>query len=301
MRRELEQDHRIAAVAAAQGGTVARRQLLALGLSPSAIDRRVRCGRLHVLYRGVYAVGHRVLGATGRWWAAVLACGEGALLSHWSAAHAYEIRRSAASLVDVTVGRAGRVRRAGLRLHYRSPLPDDERTTLAGLPITTPARTVLDLAAAGLRGRRLESVLDRAERERLLDFGEVRALRDRHAGRPGVPALTEVLGGYAPGSIATRSVLEELALELCDAHGLARPLVNVMVAGNERDLYWPEAGLVVELDSYAWHRSPAALNADRERDVALTLAGLRHLRFTYAQLTTRRPYVVAALLHALRE
>jgi hypothetical protein len=299
MRRELVKDHPIAAIADRQGGVIARAQLAALGLSGAAIDRRVQAGRLHVVHRGVYFVGHRVVGAHGRRWAAVLACGPSSVVSHASAADAWEIRASASGTVHVTVGPSGRLRRPGLRLHRRAALPEDEVTTLGRLPITTPARTLLDLAAAGLRGRPLEAALDRAELLRLVDFEELQALLARHCGRPGSPSLRATLSRYAVGSVETRSVLEELVLELCDDHGLPRPEVNYRVEGKLRDFYWPGPRLVVEADSYAWHRSPSALNDDRERDVRLMLAGYRCLRFTWEQVTQRREYVAVALLRAL--
>jgi Transcriptional regulator, AbiEi antitoxin/Protein of unknown function (DUF559) len=290
-------DHRIAELARRQGGVVGRRQLEALGLSASAIDRRVRAGRLHLLHRGVYAVGHRLIGALGRRWAAVLACGDGAVLSHGDAAAAWELRRSRGRAVHVTVGPNGRATRRGIVAHRNGPLPADEVTTLDGLPITTPARTLLDLAAGGLRGRALEAAVDAAERRRLLDFADLHALLKRYPGRPGTPSLKGVLARYRGGD--TRSELEIIVAELCDAHGLPRPLENCVIEGKVRDFYWPHARLVVEADSYAWHRSPSALDDDRERDVELTLAGYRSLRFTWFQATRRRRYVVAAILRAL--
>jgi predicted transcriptional regulator of viral defense system len=146
MRRQLVTDHAIAAVADRQGGVIARLQLLRLGLSGPAIDRRVRAGRLHVVYRGVYAVGRRHIGAAGRRWAAVLACGDRTVLSHLSAADAWGMVRSDAQTMHVTVSLGGRARRPGIRLHRTRWLPPDEVTRLDGLPITTPARTLLDLA-----------------------------------------------------------------------------------------------------------------------------------------------------------
>ena len=300
MRRESAIDHSIAALASRQGGVIARRQLVSLGLGMSAIDRRLRSGRLHPLYGGVYAVGHRVIGVVGRRWAAVLACGDGAVLSHASAAAAWEIRATASGLIDVTVGPTGRSRKRGIRLHWRAaPSPPDEIAERDGLPVTTPARTLLDLAASGLRGRPLEAALDRAELLRILDFGDVHALLARYPGRPGTPALNAVLSSYHPANTGTRSVLEELVIELCDSRGIPRPNVNTVIEGRERDFCWPRARLVVEADSYTWHRSPSALNDDRERDVRLTLAGYRVLRFTWHQVTRRRRYVAMALLQAL--
>jgi hypothetical protein len=176
---------------------------------------------------------------------------------------------------------------------------EDEVTELDGLPITTPARTLIDLAAGGLGGRGLEAALDHAERALRVDWGEMRRLLERHAGRPGVPSIEATLTRYAPGSVDTRSVLEEIVLALCDEHGIPRPRTNVVVHERVRDFYWPDEGLVVEADSYRWHHSPTALNDDRERDVELTLAGVRFLRFTYDQCTERRHYVRAAILRGL--
>lgn len=299
MRRELVTDQGIAAVANRQGGVVTRAQLRALGLKASAIDRRARAGRLHPIHRGVYSVGHRVVGVEGRRWAAVLGCGDGAALSHASAAAAWDLRSSASGTIDVSVGPGGRAQQPRIRLHRRAALPQDERTRLAGLPITTPARTLLDVAATGLRGRPLEAALDRAELLRVLDFAELRRLLARYPGRPGTPALIASLSRYVAGPVNTRSVLEETILELCDAHALPRPRVNTVVEGRERDFCWPHARLVVEADSYTWHRSPTAFNDDRERDVTLTLAGWRVLRVTWEQVTRRRGYVADALLQAL--
>jgi hypothetical protein len=165
---------------------------------------------------------------------------------------------------------------------------------LDGLPITTPARTLLDLAASGLGGRSLEAALDRAEQLRLLDFAELHRLIARYPRRSGTRSLKAQLERYR-GPLDARSELERLVLELCDAHDLPRPLVNTVIEGKVRDFHWPACRLVVEADSYAWHRSPSALNDDRERDVELTMAGYRTLRFTYEQVTQRRDYVLEAL------
>lgn len=299
MRGQPTPDHAIAALAGGQGGVVARRQLLALGLSPDAVERRIRAGRLHPIHRGVYSVGHRVLGPTGRWWAAILACAPGAALSHVSAAAAWDLRRSAAGRIDVTVAGRERIRRRGIRVHRPRRIEPDETTTCAGIPITTPTRTILDLAATGLCGRPLEAVLDRAEVRGILDFAEAARLLERYPRRAGSPALRAVLSSYVPGRMFTRSELEERFLELCDRFGLARPCVNVVALGNEIDFRWPGAGLIVEVDGYAWHRSPSAMADDRERDVRRVLAGYRVLRFTWGQVTRRPKYVATSVRRAL--
>jgi hypothetical protein len=296
MRDQGATDHQIAAIADRQHGVVAHAQLLELGLSGSAIGRRVAAGRLHRRHRGVYTVGHRRTGIEGVWWAAVLAYAPDGVLSHASAAAAFAMLRSRA--VHITVTRNGRKRRPGIVFHQRRSLPTDEVTSLDGLPITTPARTLLDLAASGLNRTRLELNVDRAVKQRLLDFDDLRTLLARYPGRPGTPSLKAVLASYS-GPLDTRSELENLVLELCDAHGLPRPSVNSVIEGEVRDFCWPSRRLVVEADSYGWHSSPSALNTDRERDVALTLAGWRTLRFTYAQATRRRGWVARAILEAL--
>ena len=220
------------------------------------------------------------------------------MLSHASAAAAWEIRPSASTRIDVSVGRGGRMRRPGIRLHCRSCLTAADVTELDGMPITTPARTVLDLAAGGLRGRDLEKVLDLAEQAHL-DFSHVEDLLRRCGRQPGTAALREVLQRYAPGSVDTRSRLEEMCVELCDAHAIPRPSTNVVVAGRVRDLFWPHVPLVLEADSYKWHRRPSALNDDRERDAELALAGIARVRFTYEQVANRPDYVARTALALL--
>lgn len=297
MRGEGVADQRIAAIAERQGGIVSYAQLLALGIDDSAIDRRVRAGRLHRRHRGVYAVGHRVLGPDGRWWAAVLACGDDAALGFASGGSALGIRSYDGAAIDVIVGPGGRKQRTGIRMHRVGPLPADELTTLRGLPITTAARTLLDLAASGLRDRRLELAVDRAHQLQLLDFADLRKLTVRYPRRPGTALLNEVLERYEPRD--TRSRLEQLLDELVRSHGIRWPGVNTVIEGKVRDFCWSHARLVVEADSYAWHRSPSALNDDRERDVELMLAGWRTLRFTWTQVTRRPNYVRRAILGGL--
>jgi very-short-patch-repair endonuclease len=296
---QVAPDRSLARLAARQGGVVSHAQLLAVGLSADAIKYRGSHQRLHPLHRGVYAVGHTAIGAQGRRWAAVLALGGEAFLSHGTAADAYDLRKSDSPLIHVSVrGRGGRKRQAGIRVHRPHALPDDEVTTLKRLPITTPARTILDLASGGLGGKALETALDLAEQQKLIDFAELHELLARYPRRPGTHPLKAQLDRYR-GPADVRSHLERLIYELCDAEHLPRPLVNTVIEGRVRDFYWPHCRLVVEADSYRWHRSPSALNDDRERDVELTLAGYRTLRFTYEQVTRRRAYVVRALLAAL--
>ena len=165
------------------------------------------------------------------------------------------------------------------------------------MPITTPARTLLDLAS-GLPADLLAKALHQAHRLRLVDFAHLRELLARYPRRPGTHSLIAQLARYR-GYVDTRSELERLVYKLCEDHGLPSPLVNCSIEGKVRDFYWPQCRLVVEADSYAWHSSPSALNDDRERDVRLTLAGYTTLRFTWEQVTERPDYVVSCLLQAL--
>jgi hypothetical protein len=187
----------IAGLAGGQGGVVGRRQLRALGLGRAAVDHRVRAGRLHLVFRGVYAVGHRALRRDGMWWAAVLTCGDGAMLSYASVAAAWDLRPSAGRLVHVTVPDRRRIRQPGLVVHRPLVLPPEDVTTVGGIPATTAARTVFDLAADGLRGRALAAMLERGDRLGVVDFAELRRLVARHPRRAGSPAVAELLAGYA--------------------------------------------------------------------------------------------------------
>jgi very-short-patch-repair endonuclease len=132
----------------------------------------------------------------------------------------------------------------------------------------------------------------------VLDFAELHECLARYPRRSGTRLLKAQLERFG-GPVDTRSRLERLVYELCNEHGLPRPSENTVIEGRVRDFYWPHCRLVVEADSYAWHRSPSALNADRERDVELTLAGYHVLRFTYEQVTQRPKYVVEAIRAAL--
>jgi very-short-patch-repair endonuclease len=286
MRRKPAKDVIVAALADTQYGVVARPQLLDSGLTKEDVDRRLRMRRLHRVHQGVYAVGHRVLTLEGRWMAAVLAAGPGAVLSHASAATAWDLRRTGGGAIDVSVAtRAGRERRAGIRLHRSVTLTPVDMTTHRGIPITTPARTIIDLAKT-LQGRPLEQLVDLADQRGLVDFDDLRSADPA--------SLKAVLRNYAPA--ATRSEMEERFLRLCDDHGIPRPETNSIIEGIEVDFVWHDRRLIVEVDGYASHRSPSAFERDRERDVTLTTRGWRVLRFTWAKIMRRAGWVAASIL-----
>jgi very-short-patch-repair endonuclease len=298
MRTQSTIEPAIGRIADAQYGVVARAQLLALGLGADPIGRRVRCGRLRPLHRGVYAVGHLVLRREAHWLAAVLACGDGAVLSHAAAAAHWGLRPSAATRVDVTVRGTGGRKRPGLRVHRHATLLAAEITRHEGIPVTTPARTLLDLAAS-LPRRAVERALDQSAVLRLFDFTALCAAAEAHRGRPGAPLLSAVLEQHSVGSTLTRSELEERFLRFCAERGIVSPRVNATVAGLEVDFYWPRPKLVVEVDGWAFHRTRAAFERDRRRDTRLAAAGIRVLRLTDRQLATT-PDDVARALQAVR-
>jgi very-short-patch-repair endonuclease len=275
-------DPAIAAIAGTQHGVVSRSQLLSAGFTSAQIDGRIRARRLHRLHQGVYAVGHRVLTREGRWMAATLATG--GVLSHVTAAAAWDLRRTS-GLIHVTVaGDVGRKRRRGITVHRSATLEPHDVAVHRGIPITTPARTIIDLSRT-LTGRPLEHVIDLADQRGLVDFDHLRQANSA--------SLQAVLSRYSPAP--TRSELEERFLRLCDDHGIPRPETNTRIEGIEVDFVWRDRRLIVEVDGYAYHRSPARFESDRERDVNLTVAGWRVLRFTWAQITTRTGWVAGAI------
>jgi hypothetical protein len=262
---------------------VTRSLLLNAGFSSAQIDGRIRARRLNRVYQGVYAAGHRRLTVEGRWMAATLAVG--GALSHATAAAAWDLRRTSSPLIHVTVaGDPGRKRRENIKVHRSTTLTPAETTVHRGIPITTPARTIIDLSRT-LKGRALEHVIDLADQRGLVDFDHLRQANSA--------SLQAVLSRYGPAP--TCSELEERFLELCDAHGIERPETNTRIEGIEVDFVWRDQRLVVEVDGYAYHRSPEAFETDRERDVTLSVAGWRVLRFTWAQIETRAGWVAAAI------
>jgi very-short-patch-repair endonuclease len=286
----------VAALAARQEGVVSRAQVLAAGMGAGAIGFRIHRGRLHAQHRGVYSVGHSRLTARARLWAAILACGGGddAVVSHRSAGALWELIATP-RVVDVTTLRRSASAK-GIRVHESRTLRSDDITTVDGLAVTSPTRTLIDLADV-LTPHRLERACHRAEISRLLDAA---GLRRRLAELPGrrTLALEAALASLAPGPQVTRRQLEERMLALLARHELPRPLVNTTVEGYEVDFHWPTARLIVETDGAATHLTATAFEQDRERDAELTVAGYRVVRFTWRQLTERAG-TVAGTLRAL--
>ena len=297
MRRELDPDTIIRHLAHEQHGVVGRRQLIAEGVNPGAVDRRRRAGRLIPLHRGVFAVGHVRLRREGWWLAAVLACGEGAALSHFAAAALWGMLPPRERIDVTTPARGGRAKRHGIVLHRVRSLPDDEVVVLHGIRVTTVARTLLDLAAL-LDAHELEQAIHHADRSHRYDGRAVRAVLAVHPTRPGAPRLTALLDRLeGVGAQATRSRLEVAFLRLCDGHSLPRPVANARVHGFEVDFHWPGTNLVVETDG-SHHRMPEQRERDHEKRLALEAAGLRVVTLTYRQVK-RSPAQVATALRTL--
>lgn len=263
-----------------QHGVVTRRQLLALGLSPRAIEHRLKRGRLHPLWRGVYAVGRRDVSRKGRLLAAVLACGEEALLSHRSAAELWGLLEFRAAPIHVTVVASRAPRRPGIRVHRRARLLAADRTTQLGIPITCPAVTLIDLAAE--REPQLEQAVNAADRLRLIDPEELWHEITLRGGRPGVNRMRAILDG--PTFAPTDSALERRFLKLIAESGLPLPHTQVELNGHRVDFFWPDLGLVVETDGLRYHRTAQQQTKDLRRDQAHTAAGLRTLRFAASQV-----------------
>jgi Protein of unknown function (DUF559) len=256
-----------ARIAARQHGVIRFDQLLAAGLTREAIRWRAAVGRFH---RGVYAVGHPGIGTHGQWKAATLALGENAVLSHRSAAELWEMLPKRGGLPHVTVlGSSGRERRRSIRVH-RSPSLQPAQTTMRdGIPVTTPVRTLADLA------RTIASAdLRRARRQ--AEFLGL-PLEDRHR------------------SDRTRSDLEGTFLALCKHGGIPEPAVNVRIGTFTVDFLWREARLIVETDGYRAHRGRQAFHEDRVRDAHLARMGLEVIRFSHRQIDDQPEETVATV------
>jgi hypothetical protein len=273
---------------------------LAAGFGRRAIDHRIAVGRLHPIHRSVYAVGYRRLAVKGRWVAAVLACGPGALLSHRSAAALWGFRATGAASVDVTVRAGNRAPRPGIAIHLTRHLPDVEVAKHEAIPVTSVARTLLDLAGL-LSPTQLQRAVAETDRLELLDLGTLDLALDRGRGRRGTRALRAVLEAHRSPAPITRSELERRFLDLCRAAGLPLPSLNAFVAGLEVDAVWPRAHVVVELDGFAYHRDRVAFERDRERDAMLQLAGYRVLRFTHRRLEVAPDEAIETVRGLLRD
>lgn len=282
-----EQERELARLADRQHGVVGRGQLLTLGFGDEAIKLRLDAMRLHALHREVFAVGHARLGEAGRRRAAVLAYGDTALLSHRSAAALWGLTRQRSPLIDITAatGRQGVRRREGIFIH-RGRIHPEDRTSRGGIPVTTVARTLFDLAEFA-SFKRLESAWEEADRLNLLELRAVERVCERGYGRRALRPIRRLLAEARAPTI-TRSPLEGDFAAFCRARGLPTPSFNTTVLGFEVDALWPRQRLAVELDSWEFHSHRAAFERDRARDSALQAAGYRVIRVTHRRIHQER-------------
>ncbi len=274
-------DRAAAALAAGQHGVVSGAQLIALGLSQQAIQRRCAAGWLHRLHRGVYAIGHVALTPRSREIAAVLAHGPEAVLSHRSAARLWGLARHAPAL-EVTAPRS-RAPRDGITLHRSRHVDPSDRASLDAIPVTALARTLVDLADV-LSERQLADAVHEAEVRRLFDLPALEQALARVPGRAGRHRLWRVLALHDVAPAITRSEAEARLLDLCLLHGLPTPRANATIGGYEVDFLWPQTGLVVEVDGAAAHYTRRAFHADRQRDRDLATLGIQVVRVTWRDL-----------------
>ncbi|MFL5834670.1 MAG: DUF559 domain-containing protein [Solirubrobacterales bacterium] len=298
--RSRDDDRWLAALAEAQYGVVGRWQLLRAGWSDGAIEARVRHGRLHPLFAGVYRVGHGLLQREGRWMAAVLASGPDAVLSHGSAAALWMIRPNSRSTIDVTCPHKSRTW-AGIKRHHKA-LPADEITAEEGIPVTSVPRTIFDLAATESDDV-VENLLREMEFLELRDRLSLADLVERYPGRRGVRRVAtalERLKDDPPGRKASK--LEERFAPFLRRHRLPLPRFNdwIILGANRYkvDCHWPGTNQIVELDGWQAHKSRSAFREDRARDRRLEVAGYTVTHLTWNQLDDE-PLEVAADLRAL--
>jgi very-short-patch-repair endonuclease/predicted transcriptional regulator of viral defense system len=284
----------VLAAAGREHAVVSAAQLADAGLGRHAIAHRLATGWLRRMHRGVYLVGP-LEAEHSRAMAATLAVGGGALLSHYSAAVLWGLRQGRERPIDVTVvGRETRSR-DGIRTHVVAELHSHDATARAGIPVTSPARTLLDLATTADQ-RDLARATEEAQVQRRVTTHSLNQQFKRYPRHRGTAALTKAI---QTDPALTRSEAERRLLELIRAAHLPAPEVNFRVEGWEVDFVWRQQRLIAEVDGYAFHSSRGSFERDRRRDRDLQAAGYRALRFTWRQIVREPAAVVAELTAAL--
>ena len=276
------------ALAREQHYVVTREQLHRLGYDDNAIKHRVRRGRLHPLFRGVYAVGRRDVTRTGLFVAAVLACGDGAALSHEHAGEQHGIRPRALGDIEVSVPGDRRGQR-GIRAHRRQSF---QATRACGVPVTTVVQTLIDLAPRLSRDEQ-EAMVGEADQRRLIDPERLRRALDRAPRQPGVGILKATLDRRT--FVLTHTQLERLFVPLAVEAGAGRPTGQRQLGPHRVDFYFEHLDLVVECDSLRYHRTAAQQSRDSRRDNEHVLRGRNHLRFSHYDVRYDPRYVVETL------
>jgi very-short-patch-repair endonuclease len=276
-------DRVLAAIAAQQHGVLTLAQLSDAGLGRGAIQRQIQTKRLQRLWRGVYTFGHREVRPDGRLLGALFACGRDTVLSHRTAANRWGLLTTVQTKIDVTVPRhQGRTGPPGIRLHCVRRLDPRDVTTHHGIPITTVARTLVDLNAV-VPDRRLERALEQAYIRRLLPKGAIEDALERANGRR-TRALRRLIAAESRTATVTRSELEERFLGLLRSAELPDPEINAWLCGYEVDFLWRAQRRVIEVDGHAYHSTRQAVTRDRRKDNDLETAGYGVTRFTADQI-----------------
>jgi very-short-patch-repair endonuclease len=297
MRNESDNDAEmnVARLASEEWGVLSLEELRRCGLSEDMVSRRVRRGRLHRLHQGVYAVGHANVPLEGRFLAAVKASGSGAVLSHFSAAALWEMVKWDARYPEVTVKDTTPRVRARIRVHRTRFLDAKDVRRHREIPVTSPARTALDLCSQ-LPDRAARRAVRQSISQRLLNVGQLLEVLDRQARRPGARRLRRIV---ATGAVPTRTELEDAVLDVILAAGLGHPDVNTpMLLEGRRivpDFRWPERKLIVEADSRTWHDNQLAREDDAERQALLEAHGERVVRVTWEQAISGRDQTMKRL------
>jgi very-short-patch-repair endonuclease len=280
-----------------QHGVMTRTALEGLGFSEEAIEHRLATGRLHLISPGVYAVGRPELTPHGRWMAAVLACGDEAVLSHRSAAQLWGIGYEEAKRIDVSIRRRSKIARKGIKVHARPALDARSVVVRFGIPVTSVVQTLIDLATE-LELMPLERAVNEADKLDLVDPETLRRALDAYTGMPGVRTLRTMLDRHT--FRLSDSDLEILFRPLALAAGFPLPLTKHRVLGYEADFWFPDHGLIVETDGLRYHRTPSQQARAAKRDQKHTAAGFRVLRFTHWQIA-HAPDEVTDVLRRIRQ
>ena len=271
-----------------QHGVISRRQLIALGFTDEAIRHRMKKGRLHRLWPEVYAVGRPDLEREGVFMAAVLTCGAGAALSHGTAADLWGIRKRQGGPIHISLPSPRDVRRVGIQVRRRRAF---ETTRRKGIPITTPAQTIIDLAPS-LTERQLERTIDEADKLDLIHPEPLRDAAARKAGE-GAAIVRKLLDRRT--FLLADSDLERLFIPIAESAGLEKPETQARINSHRVDFFFRDKGIVVEADGGRFHRTPSEQRRDRIRDHAHAMAGLTPIRFTHDQIAHEPDYVARVL------
>jgi hypothetical protein len=296
--RHAQREGELARLATQQHGAVSHRQLLQLGFGVRWIERRLTEGRLSAIHQNVYAVGYGRLSVRSHWWAAVLAYGPGTVLSHHTAAVLWGFQRHRSGPIHVTAsgGRQGIERRKGIWVH-RCKLAAEDRTARDGFPVTTVARTLFDFAEVAPY-ETLKGAAEEADRLKLLRLRELEEVCEQGRGRQALRPVRRLLVELEPPDEG-RSPLEIRFPAFVREYSLPTPVQNVDVLGHEVDVLWPQAKLIVELDSWEYHGHRAAFERDRARDPKLLIAGYRTMRVTHRRLDREADQLAAEIRQLL--